>query len=90
MHVNRYLWRLHEAHHSTPDVDWVGGSRGHVFENLITAVTQPVADFIVLASQNALIADAADSTKADTEIVKKRKKGYPLSNMAATSSTKNC
>ncbi|MGZ6071858.1 MAG: sterol desaturase family protein, partial [Myxococcaceae bacterium] len=25
MHVNRYLWRLHEAHHSTPDVDWIGG-----------------------------------------------------------------
>ena len=23
MHVNPYLWRIHEAHHSTPDVDWV-------------------------------------------------------------------
>ena len=36
MHVNKYLWRIHEAHHSTPDVDWIGGSRGHVIENMIT------------------------------------------------------
>ncbi len=35
MHNNNYLWRLHEAHHSTTDVDWLSGSRSHAFEILI-------------------------------------------------------
>ena len=29
------LWRIHEAHHSTPDVDWLSGSRSHALEILI-------------------------------------------------------
>jgi len=34
-HNNKYLWRIHEAHHSTKDVDWLSGSRSHSFEILI-------------------------------------------------------
>lgn len=34
-HSNRLLWRLHEAHHSVKDVDWLAGSRSHALEILI-------------------------------------------------------
>lgn len=34
-HHNRHLWRLHETHHSTADVDWLSGSRSHSLEILI-------------------------------------------------------
>ena len=34
-HSNRFLWRVHEAHHSGKDVDWLSGSRSHSLEILI-------------------------------------------------------
>ena len=34
-HRNRWLWRLHEAHHSATHVDWIAGSRSHALEILI-------------------------------------------------------
>jgi sterol desaturase/sphingolipid hydroxylase (fatty acid hydroxylase superfamily) len=34
-HSNKYLWKIHEAHHSTKDVDWLSGSRSHSLEILI-------------------------------------------------------
>jgi sterol desaturase/sphingolipid hydroxylase (fatty acid hydroxylase superfamily) len=34
-HRNRWLWRIHEAHHSGKDVDWLSGSRSHAVEILI-------------------------------------------------------
>lgn len=34
-HNNKYLWRLHEAHHSTKEVDWLSGVRSHSLEILI-------------------------------------------------------
>lgn len=34
-HRSRYLWRLHEAHHSARNVDWIAGSRSHPLEILI-------------------------------------------------------
>lgn len=34
-HNNRFLWRIHEAHHSGNDVDWLSGSRSHALEILI-------------------------------------------------------
>jgi sterol desaturase/sphingolipid hydroxylase (fatty acid hydroxylase superfamily) len=34
-HRNRWLWRLHEAHHSGKDVDWLSGSRSHAGEILV-------------------------------------------------------
>jgi sterol desaturase/sphingolipid hydroxylase (fatty acid hydroxylase superfamily) len=40
MHNNKYLWRLHEAHHSTKKVDWLSGSRSHAFEILINQTVE--------------------------------------------------
>jgi len=34
-HASPLLWRLHEAHHSVPQVDWLSGVRSHAFEILI-------------------------------------------------------
>jgi sterol desaturase/sphingolipid hydroxylase (fatty acid hydroxylase superfamily) len=34
-HANKYLWRIHEAHHSVKDVDWLAGSRSHALEIMI-------------------------------------------------------
>lgn len=34
-HTNKWLWRTHEAHHSVTQVDWLAGSRSHVFEIII-------------------------------------------------------
>ncbi len=39
-HKNKYLWRLHEAHHSTKDIDWLAGSRSHAFEILINQTVE--------------------------------------------------
>jgi sterol desaturase/sphingolipid hydroxylase (fatty acid hydroxylase superfamily) len=35
LHRSAWLWRLHEAHHSTRDVDWLSGVRSHALEILI-------------------------------------------------------
>jgi sterol desaturase/sphingolipid hydroxylase (fatty acid hydroxylase superfamily) len=34
-HHSSMLWRIHEAHHSVRDVDWLAGSRSHALEILI-------------------------------------------------------
>lgn len=34
-HRNKYLYRIHEAHHSVGDVDWLAGARSHSLEILI-------------------------------------------------------
>jgi len=34
-HRSPLLWRLHEAHHATTDVDWLSGSRSHALEILL-------------------------------------------------------
>jgi len=39
-HRNRYLWRLHEAHHSPKSVDWLSGSRSHCLEILINQTVE--------------------------------------------------
>jgi sterol desaturase/sphingolipid hydroxylase (fatty acid hydroxylase superfamily) len=31
-HVSPWLWRIHEAHHSGDDVDWLSGTRSHALE----------------------------------------------------------
>jgi sterol desaturase/sphingolipid hydroxylase (fatty acid hydroxylase superfamily) len=43
------LWRLHEAHHSVADVDWVAGSRSHSLEILINQTIE-FAPMILLAA----------------------------------------
>jgi sterol desaturase/sphingolipid hydroxylase (fatty acid hydroxylase superfamily) len=34
-HKNKYLWRVHEAHHSAVSIDWIAGARSHPIEILI-------------------------------------------------------
>jgi sterol desaturase/sphingolipid hydroxylase (fatty acid hydroxylase superfamily) len=34
-HRSPLLWRIHEAHHSVPEVDWLSGVRSHTLEILI-------------------------------------------------------
>ena len=34
-HRSALLWRIHEAHHATTDVDWLSGARSHALEILI-------------------------------------------------------
>ena len=55
-HRSIRLWRLHEAHHSTKDVDWLSGSRSHTLEILINQTVE-FAPIVLLgaASEVALI-----------------------------------
>jgi sterol desaturase/sphingolipid hydroxylase (fatty acid hydroxylase superfamily) len=39
-HRNKYMWRLHEAHHSPASVDWLAGSRSHGLEILINQTVE--------------------------------------------------
>jgi sterol desaturase/sphingolipid hydroxylase (fatty acid hydroxylase superfamily) len=39
-HNNKYLWRIHEAHHSPKKVDWLSGSRSHALEILINQTVE--------------------------------------------------
>jgi len=39
-HNNRYLWRLHEAHHTPRTVDWLSGSRSHACEILVNQTVE--------------------------------------------------
>ena len=39
-HKNKWLWRIHEAHHSPKKVDWLSGSRSHALEILINQTVE--------------------------------------------------
>lgn len=39
-HRNKYLWRIHEAHHSGRDVDWLSGTRSHALEIMINQTVE--------------------------------------------------
>ncbi|MEY4582794.1 MAG: hypothetical protein RL701_7497 [Pseudomonadota bacterium] len=39
-HSNKYLWRIHEAHHSGEAVDWLSGTRSHALEILINQTVE--------------------------------------------------
>jgi len=39
-HKNKFLWRIHEAHHSPKKVDWLSGSRSHAVEILINQTVE--------------------------------------------------
>ena len=39
-HSSKYLWRIHEAHHSSTDVDWLSGARSHSLEILINQTVE--------------------------------------------------
>ena len=39
-HKNKWLWRIHEAHHSGKKVDFLEGSRSHVLEIIINQIIE--------------------------------------------------
>jgi sterol desaturase/sphingolipid hydroxylase (fatty acid hydroxylase superfamily) len=53
-HRNRYMWRLHEAHHSPASVDWLSGSRSHCLEILINQTVE-FAPIVLLGASPAVI-----------------------------------
>ncbi|HTR80677.1 MAG TPA: sterol desaturase family protein [Bacteroidota bacterium] len=61
-HASKYLWRIHEAHHSSPDVDWLSGARSHSIEILINQTIEYAPIVLLGASpQIALFKGIADS-----------------------------
>ncbi len=39
-HKSKIFWRIHEAHHSNTDVDWLAGSKSHMLEILINQTVE--------------------------------------------------
>ncbi|MCS7054220.1 MAG: sterol desaturase family protein [Ignavibacterium sp.] len=54
-HSNKWLWRIHEAHHSPKKVDWLSGSRSHALEILINQTVE-FAPIILLGSPPEVVA----------------------------------
>jgi len=54
-HKNKFLWRIHEAHHSPKKVDWLSGSRSHAIEILINQTIE-FLPIVLLGSPPAVIA----------------------------------
>jgi sterol desaturase/sphingolipid hydroxylase (fatty acid hydroxylase superfamily) len=44
-HYSDTLWRIHEAHHSVDDVDWLSGTRSHALEIMVNQTVEflPIA-----------------------------------------------
>ena len=61
-HRSPLLWRIHEAHHATADVDWLSGARSHALEILINQTIE-LAPIVLLgaAPEVALIKLTLDS-----------------------------
>lgn len=57
-HHNKYLWRIHEAHHSTDEVDWLSGSRSHSFEILINQTVEFAPMVLLGAAPEAILIKA--------------------------------
>jgi sterol desaturase/sphingolipid hydroxylase (fatty acid hydroxylase superfamily) len=53
-HRNKFMWRLHEAHHSPTSVDWLSGSRSHCLEILINQTVE-FAPIVLLGASPAVI-----------------------------------
>ncbi len=54
-HSSDTLWRLHEAHHSVKDVDWLSGARSHSLEILINQTIE-FAPMVLLGAAPEVIA----------------------------------
>ncbi|HTY38322.1 MAG TPA: sterol desaturase family protein [Bacteroidota bacterium] len=52
-HHNSVLWRIHEAHHSVKDVDWLAGARSHSLEILINQTVE-FAPIVLLGASPAV------------------------------------
>lgn len=60
-HNNPFLWRIHEAHHSTTDVDWLSGSRSHVLEILINQTVEFLPIMLLASPEVAVIKGCIDA-----------------------------
>ncbi len=54
-HHNKWLWRIHEAHHSPKKVDWLSGSRSHPLEILLNQTIE-FAPIVLLGAPVEVIA----------------------------------
>ena len=55
MHRNKYLYRIHEAHHSVGDVDWLAGARSHSLEILINQTVEFVPVILLGAAPDVVL-----------------------------------
>lgn len=60
-HHSRYLWRVHEAHHSTKDVDWLSGSRSHALEIMINQTVEFLPIVLFASPEVAVIKGCVDA-----------------------------
>ena len=60
-HHSPVLWRLHEAHHSATQVDWIAGSRSHSLEILINQSIEFGAMILLGAHPDVILAKGAIS-----------------------------
>lgn len=61
-HRSALLWRTHEAHHSTIDVDWLSGSRSHAIEILVNQTVEFAPIMLLASPEVAVIKGAIDAT----------------------------
>jgi sterol desaturase/sphingolipid hydroxylase (fatty acid hydroxylase superfamily) len=54
-HSSKFFWRIHEAHHSTHNVDWLSGARSHVLEILINQTIEFAPMVLLGASPEVVI-----------------------------------
>jgi sterol desaturase/sphingolipid hydroxylase (fatty acid hydroxylase superfamily) len=55
-HRSPLLWRIHEAHHSVEDVDWLAGSRSHSLEIIVNQTVEFAPLVLLGASPVAMVA----------------------------------
>jgi sterol desaturase/sphingolipid hydroxylase (fatty acid hydroxylase superfamily) len=53
-HHSKILWRIHEAHHSNKEVDWLAGSRSHSAEIIINQTIE-FAPIVLLGANPAVL-----------------------------------
>lgn len=54
-HSVGWLWRIHEAHHSAREIDWLAGSRSHALEILINQTIEVAAMVLLGASPDVML-----------------------------------
>lgn len=53
-HANKFFWRIHEAHHSGKEIDFLAGSRSHVIEIIINQTIE-FAPIILLGADPVVV-----------------------------------
>jgi len=60
-HSSPLLWRVHEAHHSAKQVDWIAGSRSHALEIVINQTIELGAMVLLGAGPDVILCKGAIS-----------------------------